>query len=356
MSKRLRAGVIGTGMIGKAHLNRYREIPEVEVVAVADLRKDEAERVAAEHGVETVFTDYRKLLAIDEIDIVDVCLPNALHCPVTVAALKAGKHVYCEKPMANSGAEARKMVATANATGCKLAIQLNTLFSNEAKAARRIIEAGVLGRIYHAKSSHYRRRGRCYVDGYATPVFVQKEHAGGGAMADMGVYHLSLMLWLLGNPEVETVSAATYQEIPMDEKRRRESKYDVEETAVAFVRFAGDVTLMFEESWAMHLDRAEGQIIFGSEAGLRLEPFGLFKDVAGMETNAAFELGAYEGRQRLLRDDHVAYSSSQAHFVWAVLGRVPLIDSAAVACRTAEITEAIYKSAQRKREVVIRRK
>jgi predicted dehydrogenase len=356
MAHKLRAGVIGTGMIGKHHLNQYRNIPEVEVVAVADVRKEEAERVAAEHGIQRVFTDYRKLLAMDEIDIVDVCLPNALHCPITVAALKAGKHVYCEKPMANNGAESRKMVATAQATGKKLAIQLSTLFSKEAKAAQRMIEAGVLGRVYHAKSSNYRRRGRCYVDGYATPVFVQKEHAGGGAMADMGVYHLSLMLWLLGNPEVETVSGQTYQEIAMDEKRRKESKYDVEETAVAFVRFAGNVTLMFEESWAMHLDRAEGQIVFGSEGGIRLQPFGLFRDVASMESNAAFDLDAYEGRQRLLRSDYEAYTHPQTHFVWAVLGRVPLIDSAGIACKTAEITEAIYKSSDKRGEVASRGK
>jgi len=351
MAKRIRAGIIGTGMIGKHHLGRYKEIAEVEVVACADLRLDEAQRVARGHGIPKVLQDYHQLLAMDEIDVVDVCLPNKLHCPVTCDALNAGKHVYCEKPMANSGAEARKMLETARKTGRKLSIQLSTLFSAEARAARRIIDAGMLGRIYFAKASNYRRRGRCYVDGYATPPFVQKEMAGGGAMADMGVYHLALILWLLGNPEVLTVTASTFDEIPMPPKRRQESGYNVEEFAAGYIRFAGDLALFFEEAWATHMDSGEGHHIFGSHGGLRLEPFGFFTDMAEMQADVQLDLGMYENRANLYSADHAGLTDPQRNFIWGILGRVPMVETAPIAVKVAEITEAMYKSAAAGKEV-----
>jgi predicted dehydrogenase len=353
MAKRIRAGIIGTGMIGKHHIRRYKDIAEVDLVAVADLRLDEAKRVAQENGIPNVFRDYRKLLAMDEIDVVDVCLPNKLHCPVTCDALRAGKHVYCEKPMANSGAEARKMLETARKEGRKLSVQLGTLFSPEARAAKRVIEAGLLGRIYYAKASNYRRRGRCYVDGYATPPFVQKEMAGGGALADMGVYHMALILWLLDNPRPLTVSASTFDEIPMPPKRRKESGYNVEEFGTGFVRFEGNITLFFEEAWATHMDRGEGHRIFGSHGGLRLEPFGFYTDLAEMQANVELDLGMYEGRQNLYSPDHQGLTEAQRNFVWGLLGRVPMTETAPIAVRVAEITEAMYRSAAKGREVLL---
>ena len=236
MGKKLKVGVIGTGIIGKSHVNGYASMSDdVKIVAIADLDKKEAKRVADEHDIPNVFKNYEDLLAMDEIDSVDVCLPNFLHAPVTIAALKAGKNVYCEKPMARNFEEAQSMYDAAKKTGKMLAIQLSTLFAPGARAAKQIVDDGDLGRVYYVKTSHYRRRGRVYVDGYATPHFVQKDKSGGGTLADMAVYHMALMVWLLGNPKLETVSASTYQEIAMDEKRREESKYDVEELGIGLV-------------------------------------------------------------------------------------------------------------------------
>ena len=121
--------------------------------------------------------------------------------PVTVAALEAGKHVYCEKPMAGSYIDAEVMCLKAIETGRKLSIQSRLLFETETKAARAIIDQGFLGKRYHARSYGFRRRGRPYVDGYGTPTFVQKELASGGALYDMGVYHIIQMLYLLDNPK-----------------------------------------------------------------------------------------------------------------------------------------------------------
>ncbi len=351
MSSKLRAGVIGTGIIGKHHLSGYANIADAEVVAVCDVREEEAQRAAEQFSVPRVFTDYHELLKLDEIDVVDVCLPNVLHCPVTCDALKAGKHVYCEKPMANSAAEAHKMEKAAVDNQRILAMQLGTVFSKEARAAKRLIDAGHLGRIYYAKASSYRRRGRPYVDGYATPIFVQKRHAGGGALPDMGVYHLGLMMYLLDNPAIETVSASTFQEIDMHAGRREASGYDVEELATALVRFQGDITLFFEESWATHMDGGTGHRIMGSKGGLRLEPFAFFQSIEGIDADATFLLDQFETRQNALEPDWAGYASSQQHFVWAALGRVPQIRTDLLGVKVCELTELMYKSAAQRKEV-----
>jgi predicted dehydrogenase len=100
MSDDIRIGIIGIGQIGKHHLETYQKVPGARVVALADINAPELARVAAAHGIKDTYADFRKLLAREDIQAVDVCLHNNLHMPVTKAALEAGKHVYCEKPMA----------------------------------------------------------------------------------------------------------------------------------------------------------------------------------------------------------------------------------------------------------------
>jgi len=159
MAEKIRLGIIGTGQIGKVHIKRYQEIPEVEIVAVADLREDEARRVAQKHSIPHVYTNYHHLLDRDDIDSVDVCLHNRLHSPVTVDALKAGKNVFCEKPMSWAYKDARVMYDTAKELGRMLHIQLSTVHEPACRAAKQLIDEGHLGEIYYAKSCHYRRRG-----------------------------------------------------------------------------------------------------------------------------------------------------------------------------------------------------
>ncbi len=352
MADKLKVGVIGTGIIGKSHVRGYMGMAnDVEIVAIADLDKQEAERVAKENNISNVFTDYKDLLKVDEIASVDVCLPNFLHAPVTIAALEAGKNVYCEKPMARNAKEAQSMYDAAKKTGKMLSVQLATIFSSGSQAAKQVIDDGVLGKVYYVKTSHYRRRGRVYVDGYATPHFVQKDKSGGGALADMAVYHIALMVWLLGNPKVKTVSGSTYQEIPMDEKRKEESKYDVEELGIGFVRFEGGITMFVEESWAINMDKDEGDCIMGSKGGLRLNPFTLFTEVAGIQVDQPLDVESYKRRRQSVDRYVEAYDSPQKNFVWAQLGRVPLLDTASVALKVAQITDALYRSEEAGKEI-----
>ncbi len=350
-AKEIRIGIIGVGQIGKSHLRNYQEINGAAIVALADINQSEADRVGADYGIDSIYTDYRALLARDDIDAVDVCLHNNLHMPVTVAALRAGKDVYCEKPMAGAYIDAAKMVEVAGETGRKLSIQISSLFSEETKAAAYLIEAGHLGNVYHGRSTGFRRRGRPFVDGYGSATFVQKVNASGGALYDMGVYHIARMLYLMGNPRMERVSGKTYQQTAIDPKRLAVSGYDVEELGLGFVHMEGDKTLDIIESWAVHMDQFEGSSIFGSDAGIRLEPFGLFRSVGDLDLNATADMGGFSWRLHNVRANGDAYDSPQHHWIAALQGRVPLLPTAELALNTMLISEGIYLSNMLGREV-----
>jgi len=346
-----RIGIIGVGQIGKIHLGNYQKIPGVEVVALADIDKPEAQRVSGLFNIPEVYYDALELLKRDDIEAVDVCLHNNLHMPYTVAALQAGKHVYCEKPMAGAYCDAVKMLATARETQRKLSIQLAWLFTRETKAAKQLIEGGHLGKIYHARSTGFRRRGRPYVDGYGSEKFVQKEWASGGALFDMGVYHISNILYLLGNPEVGTISGCTYQEIDMDPVRRKTSGYAVEELGVGFVRLRDGISLDIIESWAINLGGFEGSSIAGSLGGVRLDPFGFYHNIGDLELNDTANLEALDYRLHNVHGIGDEYDSPQHHWIAALQGRVELLPTAEIALNTMLISEGIYLSQKLGREV-----
>lgn len=348
---KLRVGIIGTGQIGKVHVQRYSEIPDAEIVGLCDIRLDEANRVAAKYGVDYVTPDYHDLLNRDDIDAVDVCLHNRLHMPVSVEALEAGKNVYCEKPMSWTYAESKKMYDTAQRVGKKIYIQLATIFEPEAQAARRLIQDDWLGKLYYVKCYTYRRRNRPFVDGYGTAQFVSKDVAGGGTLLDMAIYSLGRMMYLLDAPEVLTVSGSAFQETGMYEDRRISSGYNVEELGVAIVRLAGGMTLFLESSWAMHNGAPEGDCLMGAKGGVRLDPFTYYTTMSDMEMDGTFDLKTADWRWHQVDPTYEAYDNPQKHWVWALLGRVPLIDGAKYALRASQITEGVYLSAQKGREV-----
>lgn len=350
-NEKIRVGVVGVGQIGKYHLNNYTKVEQAEVVAVADINEAEARRVGELFGIPNVYTDFRALLARDDIQAVDVCLHNNFHMPVTVAALTAGKDVFCEKPMAGAYVDAEKMFRTAKELGRRLHIQCQNIFQKEAKAAKAIVDGGHLGKIYHARSTGHRRRGRPYVDGYGSPTFVQKQNSAGGALYDMGVYHINTILYLLGNPSIERISGKTYQETPMDERRQSLSGYSVEELGLGFVRLAGGMTLDIYEAWAAHLDKVDGSVILGSEGGVRIDPFGYFRSLGDLDLDATANLERFDYRVHNVHEIGDVYDSPQHHWIAALQGRVDLIPMDAIALNTMLISEGIYLSDKLGREV-----
>ena len=350
-NRKVRMGIVGVGQIGKLHLERYAQIPGAEMVAACDIDTPELERVSELHAIPHTYEKFRDLLARDDIEAVDVCLHNNLHAPVTIAALDAGKHVFCEKPIAGTYVDGKAMLDAARACGRKLSIQLAWIFTSESKMAKRLIDGGKLGKLYHARSCGYRRRGRPYVDGYGSDNFVRMEVAGGGALFDMGVYRISQLLYLLDVPRLERVSGELYQETEMDAGRREASGYNVEELGVGFARFAGGLTMDIIESWAIHMNAFEGSSIAGSTGGVRLDPFTFHTNVSDAPIDATFELKGAEFRWHALRDIEDAYDSPQHHWVAALQERVPLLPTAEIALATMQISEGIRLSHQVNREV-----
>jgi len=351
MKDTARIGIIGVGQIGTSHLTNYSQIPEAQVVAAADLFPEKLAAAREKFGVRDTYADYKDLLARDDIDAVDVCVHNNKHAPLATAVLASGKHAYCEKPMAGTFRDAEDMMLAARKHGRMLHVQMSTIYRPETRAAKRIIDEGHLGRVYYARSFGYRRRGRPFVDGYGTANFVDRSISAGGALFDVGIYHLAQILYLIGNPAAKTVTGATHQELDMYEERRAFSSYSVEEMGLGWVRLEGGVSFDIEETWAVHHDGQEASKILGSKGGLRLDPLVYFSSVADMPASSTFDLKASDTRWHACFPDTVWYDSSQRHWVGALLGRVSLLPTAEIALNAALISEGIYQSARLGREL-----
>ena len=351
MHKPIRIGLIGAGQIGNIHLKNYSQIPEVRVIAVADLSPEKVEAARREYDIPDGYADFQDLLARDDIDAVDVCVHNNKHAPLAIAALRAGKHVYCEKPMAGTYRDAEDMIQAAREHSRMLHIQMGTLYGAEVRAAHRLIADGHLGKIYYARSFGYRRRGRPFVDGYGSATFVDKTISAGGALYDMGIYHIAQILHLIGNPAVKTVTGAAHQELDMDESRRSFSGYSVEEMGLGWVRMEGGISFDIEETWAVHHDGQEASKILGSQGGLRLSPLTYFASLSDMPLSATFDVKGADSRWHACDPETVWYDSSQKHWAGALLGRVPLLPTAEYGLNAALISEGIYLSSRAGKEL-----
>jgi len=357
--KEVRIGIIGTGIIAHTHAQAYEKLPGVKIAAACDLIPSKLEKFCRQYGIENSTVDYRELLARDDLDAVDVCVHNNLHMPLTLKVLQSGRHCYCEKPMAGAYADAKTMLDTARDAGLHLHIQLASLYSPQAHAAKRMIKDGRLGNIYHARSYGYRRRNRPFVDGYGEKEFDSQYWAAGGAMYDMGVYHISLLLYLMGNPAVERVSGQVYQELAMDEARKKESGYNVEELGCGFVKFKGGLTMDILESWAIHGRPFPPSIIAGSEGGLSIWPDGrqdasaleYYNEMSGYPLSASVDLGAEQYRSRQLHPELAVYDGSQALWAAALRGEAEWPRTAEIALNTMLISEGIYRSSRQGSEV-----
>jgi predicted dehydrogenase len=206
------------------------------------------------------------MLAQVPLDIVSVATPNHTHKPLTLAALEAGCHVLCEKPMALNTAEAREMVDAARAAGKRLMISFNYRFSTPSFAAKQEIEAGTLGDIYYGRTVWLRRSGIPRFGGW----FGQKAFSGGGPLIDLGVHRLDLALWLMGHPRPVWVMGSTYNLLGSALAREQNVEFDVEDMAVALIRFENGASLELEASWAANIREKEWMEtrLLGSKGGL----------------------------------------------------------------------------------------
>jgi predicted dehydrogenase len=270
--KTVKVGIVGTGGIANHHAKIYEPIEGIEIVAVCDIIRRKALQYAERWGVpkKNVFTSYNKMLEMDEIDTVSVCTYNQAHRRPTVAALKAGKHVLCEKPMAAKLADATAMARAAKESGKILHIAIHSRFQPRVVMARKIVEAGILGDIYYTETAGCRRRG--------TPggTFIHKKTAGAGAIVDIGVYNMHNALFILGYPKPVRVSAFTCDYIARQTPGLE--SMDVEEFGVAWVRFEDGSIMLFKISWAVHANSLGPNYFLGKKAGMSLDGLEVYAD------------------------------------------------------------------------------
>ena len=263
--KTIKLGLIGAGGISQAHCRTIASIDGAEFIAVSELVVANLERTKERWGIENTFTDYNEMLKMDELDAVFVCTPTGVHAPPTVAALKAGKHVLCEKPMEATLDAATEMVRTAHETGKILMVALKLRYSPQVIKAKAIVDAGTLGDIYYAETVADRRRGN------PGGSFIRKATAGLGASADIGVYALDTALHLMGHPKPIAVSGITSNYLSLHNTWNPALKEtEVEDFGVGWVLFDNGARLVFKTSWCMNMDSLGGTFFLGTKAGLRI--------------------------------------------------------------------------------------
>jgi predicted dehydrogenase len=351
----LRVGIIGVGWPGMKHLEAFRKLEHVEVVALADVNEKRLAQFNSTYQVPNLYTDPHELIARSDLDIVSMCTPNYLHAPLTVEALRAGKHVLCEKPLARTAEEGQTMIDAARETGRALEVVFNHRQRGDVQIIKRYIDEGRLGRIYYAKASWMRRNGIPGMGGW----FTNHETAGGGPLIDLGVHMLDMALYLMSEPEVAAVSAATYAELGPRGKGSRgdnnpngANQFNVEDLATAFIRMADGSTLTLEASWAVYRQMSDvfGVDLFGTEGGAELSvrnyvtqgAVRIFTDAAGAPADIEPHFPTSDGHDVVARKFVDILRSGQ----WSHLdGREGL--------RRTRIIDACYQSAREGREVAL---
>ncbi|UJF34747.1 Gfo/Idh/MocA family protein [Paenibacillus hexagrammi] len=352
MSNTYRVAIIGCGGIANGkHMPSLQKLEHVEMVAFCDIIPDRAHDAAGKYGKgeTSVYEDYRELLKDGSIDVVHVCTPNDSHAEITIAALEAGKHVMCEKPMAKTASDARRMVEAAKRTGKKLTIGYNNRFRSDSQHLHKLCEEGDLGEIYFAKAHAIRRR--------AVPtwgVFLDEEKQGGGPLIDIGTHALDLTLWMMNNYEPKVVLGTSYHKLSQRENAANAwgpwdpSRFTVEDSAFGMITMKNGATIMLESSWALNsleVDEAKCTLC-GTEGGADMKE-GLRingeKHSKLFTTNVEMNAGGvafYDGTEENAPDLEMR--------LWfeAIDQDLEPVVTPEQACVVSEILEAIYESAK----------
>jgi len=358
----LKIGFIGCGGIANGkHFPGMRQEKGIELVAFCDIVKERAELGAKQFGDKgaKVYTDYKELLQDKSIDAVHVLTPNVSHSEITVAALEAGKHVLCEKPMAATTADAEKMLAARDKTGKLLTIGYQYRHFHENALAKKVVEEGHLGEIYYAEASYIRRRG---VPTWG--VFTDKEKQGGGPLIDIGTHALDLTLHLMNNYEVDHVIGTSFEKLgrlldpdkqgqtgwnpPGSQDPWDNKTFEVEDSAVGYIKMKNGAVIILKASWALNMVTKPGMaLLCGTKGGLDTydDRVRLNHVVAGQQSITMVG----EKVQGFIP----GFSTGQAppskeHQIWvkALKGEGDLFVTADQAFVVTKVLDSIYKSSQ----------
>ncbi|WP_127586815.1 Gfo/Idh/MocA family protein [Paenibacillus koleovorans] len=343
---KLKVGMVGTGGIFQyAHLPAYEKHPEIEIAAVCDTQEERAKALAERLGLERYYTDYRTMLAEEELDLINICTPNAFHAEIAIAALQAGKHVFCEKPDAMNPSEVRSMSEATKVADKTLMVMRNNRFRSSSSFLKSYIEQGLLGEIYTGRCGWVRSRGIPGKGGW----FTTKALSGGGPLIDLGVHFIDLAVWLMGNPQPVSVVGATYRKFAETDMAdsahsgfgdaQANGVFDVEDLATGFIRFDNGASLQIEFSWASNIEEEHHFVeLRGTRAGASLKNHQL-------KLISEFDGVLLDSVPRLPKDQG-GHTENINHFIDVVQGRKQPIFTPDQGVDMIDIISAIYKSAE----------
>lgn len=349
--KPIRTAVIGTGSISDFHLKSYARHPDAELVAVCDLNGERARQKADQFGAAKSYSDYKELLADPDIDAVSVCTWNNTHAEISIAALRAGKHVLVEKPLCTTVEEALRIQEAVEETGKQLMIGYVRRYDPNARLLKEFVDKGEFGDLYYAKASSIRRHGN--PGGW----FADRSRSGGGPLIDIGVHMIDLCWYMMGKPKAVTVSGNTYRKLGNRANIRNLSHYKaadwdpkvntVEDLASAMIRFENGASLQVDVSFALHAQKDEASIkLYGDKGGFEIDPeivivtekHDTILNVTPQTDHRGFHFEA-------------AFQSEIDHFVECVReGRKP-ISPVEDGVEMMKILNAVYESAERREEI-----
>ncbi len=334
---KVRIAVVGAGRIAQvAHMPALRQNPNVELVAVVDEDPVKARSTKEQFGFESYYEDFAQMLTDAEVDAVDICTPNYLHAPMAIAALRSGRDVLCEKPLARSLAEAQKMVDTADTHNQLLMVAMNNRFRGDVQTLRTFVKGKELGDVQMVKVGWLRRS----LDWKEREWLTHREKSGGGALLDLGTPLMDLAIWIGGLRKPTSVTCGVFG---------RRGKNGVEDSACAMIRFAGGACMMLEVAWNVTEPRDVTYLqVYGSRGAGTLNPLEIHKAMQGVLVNVTPAHGksarsSYKG----------SYRAEIDHFVDCVKNKRKPLTSGKDALAVLRILDALYKSADSGREVAL---
>jgi predicted dehydrogenase len=332
---KVRIAVVGLGGIAQVmHLPILSRLKTAQITAVCDTNPAKARLVADRYNIKSYYANAQEMLAKSEIDAVDVCVSTHAHKEVCKAALEAGKDVLVEKPIARYYSEAKEIIECAQRNKRKLMVGMNSRFRPDAMILKGFIEGKELGKIFYVKAGWLKQQSS------HQQWLTDKNKSGGGVFLDYGIVMLDLALWLMGYPEPLTVSASTYS---------HETK-EVEDSTAVFIKLQNDATLTIEVSWTMLMDKDFLYCnLFGTDGSALINPLRIHKRMHGELVNVTPT--KMEKPENLYKR---SYEYELQSFITAVQGLHPIISTGEEALHRMKIVEAIYKSAEMKKEVIFK--
>lgn len=335
-----------------------------EVVAIADTNLAAAEKAGARYGVARLYSDVAEMLSRHpEIDAVSVILPNKFHKPVAIQALRAGKHVFCEKPPALNAPEVAEMIAVAGKSGKSLMFNFNNRARPECQAVMDYVRDGAVGPINSAQARWIRRAGIPGFGGW----FTNKALSGGGPLIDL-LHMVDLAFYFMGCPEPEYVLARTFDDFIKDKSFKGPwgipdvagGVTDVESAAHGFVTFKTGQVMSFQASWAEMIEREEVSVVFqGRKAGGSVRRLfgrdGIDETSIDTAEIYAHEHGRPVNRRLVVEPDSaMGRDRSAANFIRAIEGREAALNSPDQALSLMKIIDAAYESSRTGKPVEIK--